>query len=231
MSQRPRVTFYYDVVSPWTRIALEIIKRYQPVWNLDIVYRPVIIAQLFSFAGIKAPILTPVRGPFTWTQDLVRTSEYYSVTIRRPPNFPFNTTLPQLFLRHLSDHPSADQRARHVPAMEACFARIWTQNLPLSTPDDIFDCLHPLWKDGEHEALRQMIAASGTKEMKEHFRSEIKVLVEKGGAFGLPWIVVEIDGHSSSWWGSDRFEQIAAYLGVEWKGPYPDGRRQKISRL
>lgn len=36
---RPRITLYLDIVSPWSRVALIILKRYESVWDFELVLR------------------------------------------------------------------------------------------------------------------------------------------------------------------------------------------------
>lgn len=37
MSLRPKIALYFDVVSPWSRIAYTVLRRYKQPWNLDLV--------------------------------------------------------------------------------------------------------------------------------------------------------------------------------------------------
>lgn len=34
---QPKVTLYFDVVSPWSKVAWYVLRRYQKPWNLDLV--------------------------------------------------------------------------------------------------------------------------------------------------------------------------------------------------
>ncbi|KAK0536728.1 hypothetical protein OC834_001085 [Tilletia horrida] len=230
MSPTARVTLFYDVVSPWTRIALEVLRRYEKPWQIALELKPINLGYVMGAAGNKPPITVPNKGVYMWG-DVVRSSEYYDVTLNQPSQFPVNTQGAQLFLRHISDHPSSSLRAKHIPALSAFFDAVWSNDQPVKTADDLKAILTPLWGKGEdaQKELSRLIEESGTKEMKDRLKAESQALVNEGGAFGMPWMVVEKDGISSSWFGSDRFEQMAAVLGVEWKGPFPDGRKRTIT--
>ncbi|KAK0555331.1 hypothetical protein OC846_001759 [Tilletia horrida] len=223
-----RVTLYYDVISPWTRIALEVLKRYQKPWNIDLQLKPVNIAYLMQAATNKPPMSVPAKGAYMWSQDVLRSAQYYDVTLNRPSEFPVNTSYAQLFLRHISDHSSATYRDKHIPAIDACFAAVWSNDKRLLTPEQIYDAVGSLWSADQKDEVLKLIKESGSREHKDRLKAESASVAQESGAFGLPWIVIEKDGHTSTWFGSDRFEQIAAVLGAEWKGPYPDGRRCHI---
>lgn len=50
---------------------------------------------------------------------------------------------------------------------------------------------------------------------------DIHALLDRG-AFGAPWITLSLDGTSwESFFGSDRFDVLAAALGQPWSGPVP----------
>ncbi|KAE8214106.1 hypothetical protein CF327_g2446 [Tilletia walkeri] len=222
-----RITLYYDVVSPWTRIAFDVLRRYEKPWKIEVAFKAINLGYVMGAAGNKPPISVPNKGAWMWG-DMLRSSQFYGTTLNQPSDFPINTQPPQLFLRHLSDHPSQHHRSKYVPAIEALFEAVWTNNVPLKTSQDIQGVVGKLWGKDEQAELGKLIEESSTKEMKDRLKAESKSLVEEGGAFGMPWMVVEKDGKTSNWFGSDRFEQMANVLGVQWKGPFPDGRKREI---
>lgn len=98
------------------------------------------------------------------------------------------------------------------------------------------------------DKVREYTELSQSTENKDRVKDEATQLVKEGGcapeiprpdppelprltsscayrAFGFPWIqVTREDGKEYSFFGSDRFEQMAFFLGREWKGPFPNGR-------
>ncbi|KAL9933999.1 hypothetical protein V8E36_007081 [Tilletia maclaganii] len=227
---RARVTLYYDVVSPWTRIAFEVLRRYEKPWQLDLVLTPINLGYVMAASGNKPPISVPNKGAWMWG-DMMRSSQFFDVTLNQPANFPINTSGPQLLLRHLSDHPSSSHRAKYIPAIEAFFEAVWTNNKPVKTAEDLQAIVGPLWPKDQQGEVAKLIEESSTRENKDRLKAESQTLVNDGGAFGMPWMVVEKDGQSTNWFGSDRFEQMATFIGTEWKGPFPDGKKPSISHL
>ena len=59
--------------------------------------------------------------------------------------------------------------------------------------------------------LARCITKAQEKDISNLVRNEVAEIVEKYGAYGLPWIVVQRpkDGEVAWWFGSDRFHNIA----------------------
>ena len=80
------------------------------------------------------------------------------------------------------------------------------------------------------EMVEEVLEKSMQKEAGTKLQEEAKVLTEQEGLFGMPSFVVERakDGQKVTWFGSDRFEQLAAWLDVPYKGPFADGTVAKL---
>lgn len=113
-------------------------------------------------------------------------------------------------------------------ATEAFFKASWVNDQLVGTKDELRGHVQHLYK-GNEQKLEQLLEKSQTKEFKELLKTESKALVESG-AFGMPWIVVtrKQDGKEAAFFGSDRFEQIAAFLEVPYKGGMADGSVAKL---
>lgn len=55
MSARNKVWFYFDVVSPWSYVGFQVIRRYQKLWNLDVTYKPVNLGYVMKVSTILLP--------------------------------------------------------------------------------------------------------------------------------------------------------------------------------
>ncbi len=73
----------------------------------------------------------------------------------------------------------------------------------------------------DEDQIADCLLAMDTDEVKDSLRKMTDEAVEEG-AFGLPYIVTKQYNKEDSYFGSDRFEIMAARLGVQWLGPVPD---------
>lgn len=69
--------------------------------------------------------------------------------------------------------------------------------------------------------MADLIVKSGSAVNKDRLKDDASKLVAEG-AFGAPWFVVENDkGEKANFFGSDRFEVMAFFIGQKWLGPNP----------
>ncbi|KAF6767064.1 DSBA-like thioredoxin domain protein [Kalmanozyma brasiliensis GHG001] len=227
MSARNKVWFYFDVVSPWSYVGFQVIRRYQKLWNLDVTYKPVNLGYVMKFSGNKPPITVANKGVWMW-QERDRAAKFFGVTLNPTKTFPINTMYLQTFLSELS--PAASP-AVFESAVETCFAAIWHHDLPCATRED----LEAIFAKADHfglgkDKVGEVLDTSMLKEARTKLQEEAKVLVEQHGLFGMPSMEVERakDGEKVLWFGSDRFEQLAAWLEKPYKGPFADGSVAKL---
>ncbi|PWZ01860.1 thioredoxin-like protein [Testicularia cyperi] len=228
-----KVQFYFDCVSPWSYVAFQVIRRYQSAWNLDITYKPINLGYVMKYSGNKPPISVPNKGAWMWGER-DRAAVFYGVTLNPTKEFPINTQYVQTFLRTVSDlAPSELERA-----IEVMYAAIWHDDLPVATLQDLDAIVSKssLFKQtqgqgqGGGSIKDQILEKAFAKETKVNLAKESQDLAENKGAFGMPWIITTRakDGKEQAWFGSDRFEQIAAWLHVPYKGPFADGSVAKL---
>ncbi|GAC94648.1 hypothetical protein PHSY_002221 [Pseudozyma hubeiensis SY62] len=223
---RNKVWFYFDVVSPWSYVGFRVIQRYQKLWNLDVTYKPVNLGYIMKFSGNKPPISVVNKGAWMW-HDRDRATKFFDIALNQPANFPINTMHLQTFLDVLSTTSPSTLEA----AVEACFAAIWVHDSPCATRED----LESIFAKANYlglgkEKVAEVLDKSMQKDARSKLQEEAKKLVEEEGMFGMPSMVVErgSDGETGMWFGSDRFEQLAAWLRVPYKGPLADGRVPKL---
>ncbi|CEH15121.1 GLUTATHIONE S-TRANSFERASE KAPPA [Ceraceosorus bombacis] len=221
---RANITMYYDIVSPWSVIAFKVLQRYHQKWDFELRFQPISLGKVMQISGNKPPITVNNKGKWMF-QEIERVPAFYGVNLNKPQGFPMNTQLAQSFLRELRDRSSADHDAYAWTLMDAS----WISSKPVVKAEDILEAVKHVGLIPQAE-LEEILKKAQTKEAKDKLNEESKRLVEDQGAFGMPWFIVKraSDGKTASFFGSDRFEQIAAFMGEEYKGPFADGRRARL---
>jgi len=163
-------------------------------------------------------------------QDRERAVSFYGVTLNTPKGFPVNTSHCQTFLYTLSSHPSLTPTI-FESAIETFFAAVWEHDYPVATREDLEKILEKAGYCGlKRETVAEVLDKSMTKEARDEVQKVTKRCAEEKGMFGSPTLVVKRgkDGEEGMFWGSDRFEQLAAWLGVPYRGPFADGSVAKL---
>ncbi|PWN89673.1 thioredoxin-like protein [Acaromyces ingoldii] len=224
------ISFHYDVVSPWSLIAFEVLLRLRPAWDCDLDLRPMNQNYIMKFSQNKPPMFVPNKGAYM-SLELRRAASLFGVEgLSMPSGFPVDTTGAQLVLRALKDASDSEALAQ---ATRAFMSAVWKEDRPVKTAADIKAVLvdskirlpAPASTD-----LDAFIARALEKDSFARLKEETRILVEEEGAFGVPWIIVTraSDGRTEKWFGSDRFEQIAAFLGQPYKGVFGDSRIPRL---
>ncbi|KAM0793539.1 hypothetical protein ACM66B_000977 [Microbotryomycetes sp. NB124-2] len=216
----PRVTLYFDPVSPWTYFAHTILQRYRKAWNLDLVLKPVYLGGVMVSSGNKPPITVANKGIWMNKVDMPLQSKFWQIPIKFPDSFPVQTMHVVRFLRVIED--DAPEKLQDVT--ECFYEQIWTpksKGATAAAKPENFRSVIPTSLVSD-EQLKEWIEKSQTDDNKSKVKDDSKRLVEEGGAFGFPWMEVENDkGEKSSFFGADRFEVMAFFLGKKWNGPFP----------
>lgn len=69
---------------------------------------------------------------------------------------------------------------------------------------------------------KDMLDLASSNSIKSQLTKNTTTAVETFGAFGAPWLVAhKDDGTEECFFGSDRFEALAYFMGKPWYGPVP----------
>ncbi|RMX39385.1 hypothetical protein pdam_00005978 [Pocillopora damicornis] len=93
------VELFYDVISPYSWIAFEVLCRYRPKWNLDLQFRPFFLGGIMAGSGNRPPAMVPAKGVYMM-KDIQRMQEYYGIPIIPPSAFGA-----PLIVAHVNDEP------------------------------------------------------------------------------------------------------------------------------
>ncbi|KIM26898.1 hypothetical protein M408DRAFT_174971 [Serendipita vermifera MAFF 305830] len=217
MPPRIKLDFFYDIGSPYSYLAFEILLRYEQLWNLDLQLQPVLLGGVFKLTGNSSPAATQYKRAHMMN-DISRVSQEFQIPFSPGPEFPGNTMQTMKMLRYLKDELSP---AKFKEATRHYFKENFQVGTALSSPDFVASLPTDILPAADMEVA---LVKSKEKRISELMKAESTNLVETHGAFGFPWMVVHrSDGEVACYFGSDRFANMAWWLGPEyhWMGPVP----------
>ncbi|XP_014781111.1 glutathione S-transferase kappa 1 isoform X2 [Octopus bimaculoides] len=227
-SSAPRklVELFYDVVSPYSWLAFEVLNRYKNYWNINLCLKPVFLGGIMQKTGNKPPALgSPEKAKYLFV-DIQRMSKYFDVPLKLPSD-PFTTMFGKGSL-------NAQRFITAIDMMEPKFTGNISQLLWMR--------IHGLDKDiteiksfqevGEQagippNVLTKALSRISDVEIKNRLKEYTDEAIEKG-AFGLPAIVAHVNNEEQMIFGCDRFPILALILNEHWNGPYPAVNQSKL---
>src|SRR5687768_7767121 len=88
MTVKKAVHFFYDVISPYSWIAFEVLLRHQKIWpSMDLKLRPFYLGGILRGAANPPPAKTVPNKARYGPRDIARLAQYYSVPAKIPPDF------------------------------------------------------------------------------------------------------------------------------------------------
>lgn len=202
-----RVEFFYDLSSPWTRLAFRNFREGIAGRDVDVTWRPFLVGGVFNavnqsvYESRANPDNPKFRLSFTWLKEWARLA---GVRMNFPsPHHPVKSVHAMRFCCALEDR--AEDLVRFS---EAAFEAYFGDARNIDDPDVLVDVANACRLDGA--ALR---AAAGSDAVKARLRANTDEAIARG-AFGSPTIFV--DG-AFLYFGNDqmplvmqRIDQVAA---------------------
>eukprot|EP01112_Ceratiomyxa_fruticulosa_P011297 TRINITY_DN3055_c0_g1_i1.p1 TRINITY_DN3055_c0_g1~~TRINITY_DN3055_c0_g1_i1.p1 ORF type:complete len:224 (+),score=47.47 TRINITY_DN3055_c0_g1_i1:166-837(+) len=218
------VQFYYDLLSPYSFFAFEVLKRYEQRWSLDIDMVPVLLGGIFQSTGNKSPITVPTKAVYV-PIDLGRLSRCSDVPLKLPSTFPNNSlTVMRMMVALTQKYPHQTQ----VDTSREIWKMHWQEDIPLSDFEAVKANLknrkiHGISESGIWDNLFEQTKDEAIKKkLKENTDKAVEI-----GGFGAP--LIYFPKEKELFWGCDRFEVIASELGLKYEGMNPD--KKPIAKL
>ncbi|XP_073782285.1 glutathione S-transferase kappa 1-like isoform X3 [Danio rerio] len=215
-SSRKVVEFFYDVVSPYSWLAFEVLCRYKNVWNIDLKYKPAFLGGFFFFLGNIEPGSVDNKQRYLLA-DLKLISEYYGVPLNPPPVFNKETLLEMRFVTAIAEKNQEENVLLEKVSREL-WKRAWQNNLDNTQPPSLIEA--GLQAGLSANEVEELLTNAKSQPIKDKLKSVTQEALEKN-AFGLPFIVCHVNGKVEVFFGCDRFELIAHRIGEKWAGPCP----------
>ncbi|XP_052760372.1 glutathione S-transferase kappa 1-like [Mya arenaria] len=216
------VELFYDVVSPYSWFAFEVLCRYENIWNLDLKMKPFFLGGIMKAADNTPPAMVPNRGQYM-RKDLQRLAKYFNVPLNEPKDpaemmFVKGSLKTQRFITAVD--MKLPSKTRDVT--REMWHRNWSRDEDITEPNSLKEA-------GLKAGLTEEQIATFLQDMSDsRVKDRLKQYTEEAlgyKAFGSPTIMAHVDGNGKPElvFGSDRFPVLAQLLGKEWLGPTPPG--------
>ncbi|MBX3251316.1 MAG: 2-hydroxychromene-2-carboxylate isomerase [Myxococcales bacterium] len=175
----PRIELFFDVVSPYSYLAVTQIEALAERHGAEVDFKPFFLAGVMKATGNVPPATLPARGKYLFA-DLNRWAKRYGVPFRFPSSFPAKTITAQRMLvaQRLAD-------AAGVPKLaHALYRAHWGEGGDVAAPERLVALAEGAGLDGE-----ALLAAAGTPEVKAELEALTADAVARG-AFGAPTLFV-----------------------------------------
>ncbi|KAE8378097.1 thioredoxin-like protein [Aspergillus bertholletiae] len=206
----PALTFYFDLLSPFSYIAFHILKNSPTFATCDITYTPVLLRDLFAISQNTPPIA--VKNKAIWIN---KERLYWSRRLNLPmcesppPGFPFPTVEVQSVLSILGER--YPEKAPLV--IERLYRSLWGDGDSSVITSDGF--MGILQEEVGGEVAGEIFKISKNPETKLHLTANTQRAFNTG-AFGLPWIeCLNTHNEKECFWGVDHLERVAEFLGLQ----------------
>ncbi len=213
-----QITLYVDIISPFTFFAFHILESYRKIWDIEVEYVPIVIGIVMKEAGNKPPISVKAKGEWM-DKDIQRTVCLMGLgQFSRPAKFPFNTMKMMRILTAMKLDSSAKGEDFNN-SLRLLWRALFTDHVDLEDVENIKKAMSAAISTSQVE---RYVSKMDTKEVKDTLIRNTKEALGQG-SFGLPWMKVTRAGEKQPefYFGSDRWHQIADFLGKEWKGYEP----------
>uniref|UniRef100_A0A672LMF0 DSBA-like thioredoxin domain-containing protein n=1 Tax=Sinocyclocheilus grahami TaxID=75366 RepID=A0A672LMF0_SINGR len=209
------VELFYDVVSPYSWLAFEMLCRYRNVWNIDLKFKPAYLAGVIYGSGNQPAGMNPIP--------MFRPSDLYDKDTLNAMRFACWWKGWELWKRKWRTHQDITQPASLTEAgLKAGLSdNVVEEIVNLSTSQPIRDKL----KSVTLEALKHKVSAfclhlctlclshQNVFVLKKYHKMSLHISSPFLQCFGFPFIVCHVNGKVKVFFASDRFELMAYFIG------------------
>jgi 2-hydroxychromene-2-carboxylate isomerase len=197
MNAQQPIDFYFDFSSPYGYLAATRINAIAAKYERRVKWRPILLGPAFKASGNTVLVAQPLKGTYS-LRDFRRTARFMGVPFKQPEIFPIATQNAARAFYWIDDR---DPLQAHRFAM-TCFATYFAEGIDISSAEKVAELAARVGAD--YDAT---LTAIQDPAVKERLKREVDASLEIG-VFGSPYIV--IDGEP--FWGSDRLDQVQAWL-------------------
>jgi 2-hydroxychromene-2-carboxylate isomerase len=198
---KPRLSFFYDFVSPYTYFSATQIDALAAKHDVEVSWEPALLGGIMKATGNTPPAALPARASYMM-QDLVRWAEFYGVPFTFTPFFPLVT------MAAMRAALGVRMRAKDGFAAfnQAVFRAAWVEQRNVASKDVLADIAKTIGI-----APEIVLAADDAPNIKDLLKEQTQRAVSLG-AFGMPYVVVEQGDSREGYFGNDRLPLVEARL-------------------
>jgi len=178
---RTKVEIFYDVVSPYSWLAFEVLCRYRPHWNMNLVLRPCFLGGIMKESGNRPPMMVPLKALYM-NKDLIRNANFFQVPIKLMED-PFEVMAVKGSLRAQRFLTAIDL---HYPehledVSRSLWSRIWSNEEDIVEDESIF--LAAKKAKMLENAIEKCLKLANDTTVKERLKETTQEAVELGVNF------------------------------------------------
>lgn len=188
--------FFFDCSSPWTYLAFSRIHSVIEKYNLDPIWKPILVGGVFNEVNkdIYSQRENPNPRKFKYSRkDMQDWAELSNIKINWPSIFPVNA------VKMMRIAIIAEEENKLIEFVNCCFKSYWENDLDVA--DD--NILKKILIDCDLEPIK-IFKSIKEDRIKKKLRNNTENLIERGG-FGSPTIFIN---DTDMYFGNDRIELI-----------------------
>ena len=195
-----KLEFFFDCSSPWTYLAFKEIENLCSRFNLQLVWRPILVGGIFNTINpsVYESRSNPVKSKAAYSQkDLNDWSSIRGIKVNWPDVFPVNSVKA---MRGVFFALDKNEVSKYV---ESVFYSYWTSNLDISLDEVMTEIVEGLGWNSE-----EFISFINLDSTKSSLKLNTEELAQRGG-FGSPTMFINED---NMFFGNDRIQLIKEFL-------------------
>jgi 2-hydroxychromene-2-carboxylate isomerase len=196
---RKNLAIYFDFLSPFSYFLSH---RFNKLENIEIHWKPVVLAKLLNHWEIKAPAEVAPKREYLFRQSL-RFASKNNLPFSPPIVHPFNP-LYALRLACLETHQGDEEQQKKT--IFCLWKNIWGEGKNPDNPDSLI-----IWLNEEGLPGNLLLENSYNKSVKEQLKLNTNEAIEHR-IFGVPSTIAKNGITQDMFWGNDAFDDIMEFL-------------------
>eukprot|EP01023_Acetabularia_acetabulum_P061632 TRINITY_DN7470_c0_g3_i1.p2 TRINITY_DN7470_c0_g3~~TRINITY_DN7470_c0_g3_i1.p2 ORF type:complete len:236 (+),score=20.51 TRINITY_DN7470_c0_g3_i1:167-874(+) len=219
------IRFCFDAISPFSWFALEILLRYEKLWNVSVELFPVHAPGIMKGSGNQPPATNKFKGQYL-KFDAMRSGQWCGVPFRgmaknfMDPEDPMVSVLAQrVILAACNKYGGRSTKAKQLTrSFQNTFMHRFSGRVVKESPELHIQICRQSGL-GQEECI-ELLKMANTQQVKDKLRENTNWALQRG-TFGFPTMYVAQYGVQQYFFGCDRIEHMAIFLQKPWMGPQP----------